>query len=54
LGREAGGSVIFRNALQRVWVWDLPSDAFARIEQAAGEPLPRPKEGVVIEIVRAT
>ncbi len=41
----------FRQALQRVWVWNLPGDALARIEQAAGAPLARPDETVVIEIV---
>jgi hypothetical protein len=41
----------FRQALQWVWVWNLPPDAFARIEEAAGAPLTRPDETVVIEVV---
>ena len=49
--RHAEESPRFRQALQRVWVWNLPSDAFARIEQAAGAPLARPDETVVVEVV---
>jgi hypothetical protein len=41
----------FRQALQSVWVWNLPPDAFARIEQAAGAPLTRPDETAVVEVV---
>jgi hypothetical protein len=47
---QAKESPRFRGALQRAYLWHLPAQAFARLEQAAGGELPRPSEGVVIEI----
>ena len=49
--QRAEESPRFRQALQRVWVWRLPPDALARVEQAAGTSLARPDETVVIEVV---
>jgi hypothetical protein len=49
--RRAEESARFRQALQRVWVWRLPPALFARVERAAGTPLARPDEDVVIEVV---
>ncbi len=40
--RRAAESERFRRALAQVWVWDLPTDTFGRLERAAGRPLPRP------------
>jgi hypothetical protein len=42
----------FREALQRVWVWSLPPEILARVERAAGAPLPLPDADVKLEIVR--
>ncbi len=39
---QARRSERFRQALAEVWVWELPSDAFSRLERAAGVPLARP------------
>jgi hypothetical protein len=49
--QRAAESLRFRQALRHVWVWRLPSEAFARIEEAAGQPLARPEGDVVIEVV---
>jgi hypothetical protein len=49
--RRAEESLRFREALQRVWVSDLPLDAFMRIEQASGTELARRNENVVIDVV---
>jgi Family of unknown function (DUF6869) len=48
---QAKESPRFREALRRAWLWDLPAEAFARLERAAGGELPRPAEGAVIEVV---
>ena len=49
--QRANESRRFRQALGGVWVWGLPPEAFARVEEAAGAPLARPKDDVVIEFV---
>jgi hypothetical protein len=49
--RRAAESARFREALRRAWVWDLPPHAFDCIEQAAGAPLRRRDESVIIEVV---
>ncbi len=40
--QQARRSEKFRRALAQVWVWELPTDAFARVERAAGVRLARP------------
>ncbi len=40
--QQAAGSEPFRRVLAHVWVWDLPSEAFDRLERAARIELPRP------------
>ena len=49
--RRADESPRFRQALQGVWAWRLPPDAFSRLERAAGAPLARRDEDVIIEVV---
>jgi hypothetical protein len=49
--RQAKNSARFREALRHAWLWHVPPDAFARLERAAAAELPRPTEGVVIEVV---
>jgi hypothetical protein len=48
---RAAASSRFREALQRNWIWSLPPEVFARIERAAGAPLPVPRERVEIDAV---
>jgi hypothetical protein len=48
---RAASSARFRQALAEVWIWSLEPHVFARVERAAGMPLPRPAEGVIVEIV---
>jgi hypothetical protein len=49
--QRAASSARFRQALACVWIWSLEPEVFARVERAAGVPLARPSEGVIIEIV---
>jgi len=48
---RAAASTRFREALQRIWIWSLPPEVFARIERAAGAALPVPSERVEIDAV---
>jgi hypothetical protein len=48
---RAASSARFRQALACVWIWSLEPQVFARVERAAGVPLARQSEGVIIEIV---
>jgi uncharacterized protein DUF6869 len=49
--QRASSSPRFREALQRIWIWSLPPEVFARIERAAGAPLPVPEPGVELDVV---
>jgi hypothetical protein len=42
---QAERSSAFRKALANVWISDLPSDVFLRVERAAGTELPWPAVG---------
>jgi hypothetical protein len=48
---RAASSTRFRHALARVWIWSIEPEAFARVERAAGVPLTRPDEDVILDIV---
>jgi hypothetical protein len=41
---RAASSARFRDALACVWIWSVEPEVFARVEQAAGVPLARPKQ----------
>jgi hypothetical protein len=49
--QRASSSARFRQALARVWIWNIDPDAFARVERVAGVPLARPDEDVALDIV---
>lgn len=49
--QRAAESPRFRQALQRIWIWSLPPEVFARVERAAGAPLAVPTGEVELDVV---
>lgn len=49
--QRAASSARFKETLAAVWIWHLPSDAFERVERAAGVPLVQSHGDANLDIV---